>query len=925
MRSWLGSWSVALRMARREVRRHKGRSAMVLLMVGIPTALLVFGLTLVPTSTISGAERIPYELGTAQALVQPPQPQALYQDGEGFGSGGSDTPATPVPGYTADAPTADRAAAIGRLLGGTAYPTTQLDVRSVQGDAQPRRFVLVLDGRGDFGERLRLTSGRWPTTSTEIVATTYGAARGLPTSGSVELLVGGKPTPVTVVGTASTLTQWDRYDLVSLTDFGLGHADQWSYLVKRSTPVLWPEVKKLNAYGLMVTSAEVLRHPPALSELAPEMRDQQFTAGVAEQGLVVAGGAILLLVTCLLVGPAFAVSAARQRRTLALAASNGAETTQLRHTVLAQAVVLGVLAAAGGAALGVLGVVATAYALPTWFDQQPLGPLDVPWLQIAGVTAIAMLSALIAAMVPARRLGRLDIIGVMKGQNVSPPLSRVVPLIGLAAAVLGGFVLFSAIVGHGRELSVVAGTFGLVIGTLLLVPMFLVLFARLASRLPVPLRMATRDAARQRTRSTPSVAAIVGAVAALTVLLVGMTSDSRQQEKEYQPEDIAGEASIHLPTDGFGKVDVSSAARTEAVVARVAPALVVVRLDQAAPMWLSPTPVTEPVEWVNVVPDGCTPQETVLGQQSGEIAPEGPKCQRYGSTAAGNHSAIGSLPAAEIARRLQLSDADAAKVRDGAVVVLARSSAATLTIAKGTMVNKPVTGETTDVTVTGTSTVPAITVAPSAVALVGFANQTGLLATPETVARLDLPMTPTTLLVRSPSGPIDRATEQRLDDALGGETWFHVERGFERQDALIMAILLGVFGFLLLVITLTSTALSMAEQRSDDATLAAVGATRGTRRAMAAAQSLVICGIGAVLGFAVGLVPGVAIAHPLTVSTYSCDAVTGMCTDIPTATPATVVIPWVALAIAVIGVPLLAALISALAVRRAPQMTRRAT
>ena len=48
---------------------------------------------------------------------------------------------------------------------------------------------------------------------------------------------------------------------------------------------------------------------------------------------------MLFILTTLLVGPAFAVSAARQRRTLALAATNGAETRQLRRTVLAQALV----------------------------------------------------------------------------------------------------------------------------------------------------------------------------------------------------------------------------------------------------------------------------------------------------------------------------------------------------------------------------------------------------------------------------------------------------------------------------------------------------------------------------------------------------------------------------------------------------------
>ena len=56
----------------------------------------------------------------------------------------------------------------------------------------------------------------------------------------------------------------------------------------------------------------------------------------------------------------------------------------------------------------------------------------------------------------------------------------------------------------------------------------------------------------------------------------------------------------------------------------------------------------------------------------------------------------------------------------------------------------------------------------------------------------------------------------------------------------------------------------MAEQQSDQGTLAAVGATRRTRRAFAAAQAMVVGFIGVVLGIAVGLVPGIAVHLSLT-------------------------------------------------------------
>ena len=40
--SWLRSWSVSLRIARREARRNKGRSALVLAMIGLPVLGLSF-------------------------------------------------------------------------------------------------------------------------------------------------------------------------------------------------------------------------------------------------------------------------------------------------------------------------------------------------------------------------------------------------------------------------------------------------------------------------------------------------------------------------------------------------------------------------------------------------------------------------------------------------------------------------------------------------------------------------------------------------------------------------------------------------------------------------------------------------------------------------------------------------------------------
>ena len=64
--------------------------------------------------------------------------------------------------------------------------------------------------------------------------------------------------------------------------------------------------------------------------------------------------------------------------------------------------------------------------------------------------------------------------------------------------------------------------------------------------------------------------------------------------------------------------------------------------------------------------------------------------------------------------------------------------------------------------------------------------------------------------------------------------------------------------------TLTATFLALSDARPDLATLSAVGASPRTRRGVAAAYAVVVGFVGAVLGAAVGFIPGIAITYPLT-------------------------------------------------------------
>ena len=932
---WRASWRIALRMAWRDARRHRGRSILVFVMVAIPTGLLVGIATFASSETVTGADRIPLTLGPGQAMVSGPENQSLEQaeDPDQAMSMG-DHDATAIPGFDRDVSfgAAQNLVAIQRLTGGEVTRVGTTSLRHRLDDRSPSVDLMVLDTSKAWGDKARLLSGRWATTAQEVVVTPYGLSRGLPRSGSTTLTSAGKDYPVTVVGTAMAFNGWGGMpDLVTSQPVAQDAIYSWQWLVLRETPVTYAEVKHLNTYGLRVASAEVLRHPPTDAELPAELRTLNDYQQEQLRVLVAVGALMLFVVTTLLVAPAFAVSASRQRRTLALAASNGAETRQLRRKVLAQALVLGAASAVVAAALAVavlrLGQLWWVHHRP-WTNHRYF---DVPVTAVALVVVCSVVSALVAAMIPAARLGRLDIVGVMRGQSVSPRLNKVAPVLGAVVAVAGGAGLLWAVRTEQREIPIIATGLALVLGALLLVPLLLVVAGRLASRLPVAPRLATRDAARHRARSVPTVTAIVAGAIALTMFSIGLASDTEQRRREYQPRAAMGEGFLNYwPMDaaaesGNGQEVDGQAIADEAmsIVHRVTPQLLASPLGvvQSSGAGMSDT---DPVPVVTVVPPGCTPAETVTGGPAGMVdaggslpgVPEGRPdptlvCNLVGTAAMRQ---VGVLTSADLATAPWLTADQKSVVAAGGILLddprLARSGKAE--VATGTFTIDKDNGRQTPG--------PMRTESMSALgAALPFDGQNlGALVSSDTARQRGWPVSGQTVLLRSPDGAISSTDQAALSDAVGDEGEAYVERGFQRQDRVVMLALFGGFALLLLVVTLISTALSLAEQRADLGTFAAVGATRGTRRRLAAAQAAVVALIGAVVGIAVGLVPGIALTYPLT--SQSWDPATG----IEVKGAPIIVVPWLPLAAVVVGVPLVAALLSYAAIRKAPAMTRRA-
>ena len=164
-------------------------------------------------------------------------------------------------------------------------------------------------------------------------------------------------------------------------------------------PVSWATVRELNAIGATVASRAVIERPAAGAPSGPggPAGQQPTTPASRSLGLIVV---MALIEVVLLAGPAFAVGARKQQRSLALMAATGGTPKQSRRVIVGRrrrARQRGRRRSAWCSASGSawLLVPLLQSRSDNWF-----GPFEVPWLHLAGVAGFGMLSAFLAARGP---------------------------------------------------------------------------------------------------------------------------------------------------------------------------------------------------------------------------------------------------------------------------------------------------------------------------------------------------------------------------------------------------------------------------------------------------------------------------------------------------------------------------------------------
>ncbi len=833
----LNAWRLPLRLARRDALRHRARSVLVLAMIALPVLAVTAADVMIQTSSVSGAESVDRRMGSAQALVEVSQGMRMVQQApdpnDGYNSAGDGNDEMPS------------AAQVSSMLDGA----TLLEIRRGQAAVRTSNGrtpveVTEVDLHDPLtGGLFELSSGRLPRSAGEVVVNQAVLDKGYRVGETLELTADDAPADPTIVGVAeSTSVRSFPAAAGPIGALGVDVGSSRSWLVDGG-PLSWATVRQLNDIGAVVTSRAVIEDPPPRSEWPEEVQPVSTSDSIAVLGLIVV---MALIEVVLLAGPAFAVSARKQQRSLALMAATGGTPKQSRRVIIASAVVLGSAASVAGVAVGI-GAARLLQPLLQSRSDDWFGPFEVPWLHLAGVAGFGMLSALLAAVVPAYLASKQDVVAVLAGRRGDRSPSLKSPLLGLVllgAGIAGS--AYGATSDSGGELVIAASAIPAVLGMILLVPMVLALVAKVSGRLPLVLRYAVRDANRHRTRTVPAVSAVAATVAGVVALGIGLTSDDAENEATYQPSVAAG-------------VGIVTAYDPEA-------------------SWQALRGVLD-----RELPGATVTEQQGLRDDGSFSEVFGPEGETVLDTSGGSLGAnimvsddslpVGLLGVAkrDVARAEQM-------LRQGGMVAFV-SPGRSVDGDTATVVQHLYDQDTGDDTGTLKAKLPAAFVTltdpwagPAAVVSTAAAEELGVES-----ATVALAVT----------GNVSKQQEEAANEglaAISDSASLYVERGYVADDATVIAqiVLLALGGILMLGGTLTATFLALSDARPDLATLSAVGASPRTRRGVAAAYAVVVGLVGAVLGAAVGFIPGIAVTRPLT-SSSGLDAgpSTGPFLDVP--------------------------------------------
>ncbi|MEV0533121.1 FtsX-like permease family protein [Kitasatospora sp. NPDC050463] len=956
----LSAWRVALRIARRDALRAKGRSALVVAMVALPVLGVTGADVVFRSAELDPGERIVRTMGQADAevhllergsiVLQAPDPDESIdlKSADDAKPANGQPQQTPEQRRSLDTAPADL---VTQLLpaGATLVPLRQGPYTPT---STAEGLLSVQTVEADLGDpvwkgRIDVVEGRAPSAAHEVAATRDFLDR----SG---LKVGDRTSPRGLEATPFTITAVAEYpgDLRSTgliarpgglvdqlmklpgADRGMGRSEvgettRWLVKLPAGAVIDWPKVMELNKYGFTVASRSVLLDPPARSEVplyAQKSHDGESTRYLDRTSIVilatVMGMALLEIV--LLAGPAFAVGARRSRRQLGLLAAGGGNRADVRAVVLGGGVVLGVTGAALGLALGV-GLVALLRTRAENYAGERFGHFDLQPVDLLGVLAIGLVTGLLAAVVPAVQASRQDVVAALTGRDSLKPPSRKLALLGLLMLAGGAaLALLGATSGFGnRSTAVLGGSMIAELGMVALTPYLVGLFGRIGRWLPLGPRLALRDSVRHRGRTAPAVAAVMAAVAGSVAVGIYTASSDEQSRREYV---AAAPANAVTLSSGWGaaadgKLLPQLRAAVETNVPDLGPRADVQRVGlqgDCEPMHGNCGYVGTKMPLERRCPLFEKDSDSIPYAESVRLRKEDARCKDNGSYWVNPFSAVTAGDATLLHNLFGVTDSSAAQalaagkavvfdpryIKDGKLIVSVTEPQAQESSQSGPVHEAPSREITVDAVLAGTVTPTAgqVVMSPDAVHRLGLGTSDA--------GSVWLP-------ARAPSDGAEQKAAGAIEKLADG-TRFSVERGFQSDHDLVSLGLTAFAALVALGAAGIATGLAAADSQRDLTTLAAVGAAPRIRRSLSGFQCGVIAAMGTLLGVVAGVVPAVALRK-----------VEGVAVSYPGMSPeeaadrSVVVFPWLNVGVTVVVLPLLAVALATLLTRSRISLLRR--
>ncbi|KGM09280.1 hypothetical protein N869_07375, partial [Cellulomonas bogoriensis 69B4 = DSM 16987] len=418
-----------------------------------------------------------------------------------------------------------------------------------------------------------------------------------------------------------------------------------------------------------------------------------------------------------------------------------------------------------------------------------------------------------------------------------------------------------------------------------------------------------RDAARNRSRTAPAVAAVLAAVAGVTAGAIQIQSDGDRNAAMHAPIGAHGTVAVSLPVE----VDETPQSLAELMRSSETSLRELLPVEQVHPVALA-------VGSASGYDDGL-----VIGHR-----PEHLRCPLWDEDRGElTQDEYVELHASEVCTPDSRWPMDAwamtrstgTVVDDGTVVAVLgheRSDEAAAVLAGGkVLLGSPwllwpdgtarlsVTGYDHDgAWVEG----PVVTLPAEVVPLDG--TQTTIVLPPQVLGDLGLTAVQAGLVATTTRTPTPEE-ERRASRALERGAWLTVERGPSTPPPVVMLVLVVAAGVVGLAATGIAVALAAAESRPDLATLAALGAPPRLRRRFGAAQA----GVVSVLGTVLGVGAGGALGWVLVLSQRHRYAVPDLTWQVS--------VPWVAVLGVLAVVPLLAVTVGYLSARSRLPVTHR--